>query len=74
LTRPQHVEAHARDDGCESRAEVLDVACIAATEPQPRLLHRILSVTRRAEYPVRYGLEVCSVILETIAEPILFVP
>ena len=67
----QHVEAYACDDGREPRPHVLDTASLAPAKSEPRLLHRVLSVTCGAKYPIRYGLEMGAVILEPIAEPFL---
>ena len=44
LARPQHVEAHARDDRRQPAAQVLDHPRVRATEPQPRLLHGVVRV------------------------------
>ena len=50
--RPQHVEAHARDDGGQPSAEIVDPRGVGAAEPQPRFLHGVVHLAHRAEHPV----------------------
>jgi hypothetical protein len=52
LSRSQHVEAHACGHGREPAAEVRDLARPGAVEPEPRLLHRVLSLARGTEHAV----------------------
>ena len=42
LTRPQHVQAHPRDDGRQPSAQVLDILGSGPAEPQPDVLNRVV--------------------------------
>ncbi len=69
LAGAQHVERHARDDGGQPAAEVLDVARVRAAGPQPRFLDRILGLAQRAEHPVGHAAQAASLRLEPLAQP-----
>jgi hypothetical protein len=51
-TRPQHGQAHPRDDGRQPGADVLDLTRVGAVEPQPGLLEGVVGLARRTEHPV----------------------
>ena len=71
--RPQQVQAHtrrARDDGREPGAQVLDVADIGPSEPNPALLDRILGFARGPEHPIRHRAQMRPVLFELLGEPL----
>src|SRR5262249_23676352 len=61
---PQHVEAHPRDDRGQPAAQVLDRAGVGARELEPRLLHGVVGLGRRAEHAVRDQPQMAAVLLE----------
>ncbi len=73
LARPQHVEAHARDDRRQPAAEVVDLLAIGAAEPQPRLLDRVVCLAQRAEHPVGHAAQMGSVLFESLGQIVAFV-
>ena len=73
LARPQHVEAHARDDRGQPSAKVVDARGIGAAEPQPRFLNGVVHLAQRAEHPVSHGAQVGSVLFESLGQIIAFV-
>ena len=50
--RAEHVQRDACDDGSQPGAEVLDLACVGAAEPQPSVLDGVVSFAERAEHPI----------------------
>jgi len=68
FARPQHVEADARDDRGQPAAQVVDAGGIRAAEPQPRFLHGIVHLGRRAEHPVGHGAQVGAVLFESLGQ------
>ena len=78
--RPQHVQTHARDDGREPGAQVLDVADIGPAESNPAFLDRILGFARRPEHPIRHGPQMRAVLFELLGQrlgyrhPVTFLP
>ena len=73
LARPQHVEAHARDDRGQPSAKVVDARGIGAAESQPRFLNGVVHLAQRAEHPVSHGAQVGSVLFESLGQIIAFV-
>jgi hypothetical protein len=73
LARPQHVERHAADGGDEPGLEVVDRVGVRAAEPDPRLLHGVVGLARRAEHPVRDRAHPGPVLLEPLCQPVVFV-
>jgi hypothetical protein len=71
--RPQHVEAHVRDDGGQPSAKIVDARGIGAAESQPRFLNGVVDLGQRAEHPVRHGAQVGSVLFESLGQMIAFV-
>jgi hypothetical protein len=71
--RAQHVEAHARHDGRQPAAEVLDRVGIGAAQAQPRLLHRVVRLGDRPEHAVRDRAQVRPVLLELLGQGLLVV-
>ena len=59
----QHVQAHARDDGRQPGAQVLDGADVGPAEPNPALLDRVLCFARGPEHPIRHRPQVRPVLL-----------
>jgi hypothetical protein len=72
LPRPQHVEAHARDDRGQPSAKVVDLRAIDAAEPQPRFLNGVVHLAQRAEHPVGHGAQVGSVRFESLGQKLVF--
>jgi hypothetical protein len=68
--RPQHVQAHTRDDGREPGAQVHDVVDIGPAEANPAFLDRILGFARRPEHPIRYRAQMRPVPFELFGEPL----
>jgi hypothetical protein len=66
LARPQHVEAHARNDRCQPSAKVVDARGIGAAQSQPRFLNGVVHLAQRAEHAVRDGAQVSSVLFESL--------
>ena len=66
LARAQHVETHARDDGRQPAAQVLDLVRVGARRLQPRLLHGVVRVARGPEDAVRHGAQVAAVLVESL--------
>jgi len=71
LAGPQHVQADPPDHRGQPAAQVADAARVAAAEPQPRLLHRVLGFADRAEHAVGDRLQVLAVLLELPGQPVL---
>ena len=68
--RPEHVEAHARNDGRQPAPETGDVAHVAPAQPNPGFLDGILRFARRPEHAIRHGAQMRPVLLESISEPL----
>jgi hypothetical protein len=73
LARPQHVEAHARNDRGQPSAKVVDARGIGAAESQPRFLNSVVHLAQRAEHPVSHGAQVGSVLFESLGQIVAFV-
>ena len=73
LARAQHVQAHARDHGGQPPAQVLDLVGVAAAEPQPGVLHRVVGLAQRAQHPVGHRAQAGAVLLKALGQPVLFV-
>jgi hypothetical protein len=50
--RLERVQTNACNHNRQPTIEILDRGSIRATEPKPRLLHRIVRLVQRAEYPI----------------------
>ena len=72
LARPQHVEAHARDDRRQPAAEALDTRVARAAQSQPRFLNGVVHLARRAEHPVGHGAQVGAVRFELFGQKAAF--
>jgi len=70
LLRPQHVQAHARDDRGEPPAHVLDAARAGAAESEPCLLDGVVSFVHRAEHPVGDRAQARAVPVEALRHPV----
>jgi hypothetical protein len=70
LPRPQHVEAHSRDNGRQPSPEVLDAARVGAAEPEPGFLDGVLRLAQRAEHPVGDPAQMAPVLLEPPRQPV----
>jgi hypothetical protein len=68
---PQHVERDAGHDRRQPAAQVVDAVARCAGQPDPRLLHRVVSLTRRAEHPVGDGPQVGPVGVELLGQPLV---
>jgi len=73
LARPQDVQAHARDDGCQPSTEVVDLLGIGAAQSQPGFLNGIVHVAQRAQHPIRHGAQAGSVFFESLGQVVVFV-
>jgi hypothetical protein len=71
LARAQHVEADARDDRRQPRAEVVHTAPAAPAEPQPPFLHRIVCLGERAEHPIRHAAQVAAFFFELFRQRVV---
>ena len=60
----QAIEAHAPDHGRQQPADVLDLAGVGSSQPQPRLLHRVLGLGMRSEHAVGERVETRPALLE----------
>ena len=69
FARAQHVQRHARDDGREPAAQVLDLVRVRATQPQPGLLNRVVGFAQRAKHPVGDRAQMGPLLLEAFAQP-----
>jgi hypothetical protein len=70
--RPQHVEAHARHDGGQPSAKVVNACGLGAAESQPRFLNGVVDLAQRAEHPVGHGAQMGSVLFESLGQIIEF--
>jgi len=66
--RPQHVQAHARDDRRQPTSQVLDVTYIGPAESNPAFLDRIVGLAGRPEHPIRHGTQMRAVLFELLGE------
>jgi hypothetical protein len=64
LAGAQHVEADPADRGGQPGPQVADRSGVAAVQPQPALLDRVLGLARRAEHAVGNRLQVRAPLLE----------
>ena len=65
-TRAQHVQAHARDHGCQPAPQILDVARVPdRLEPHPPFLHCASASLERPQHPVGHPPKPASVLLNT---------
>jgi hypothetical protein len=71
LAGPEHIQADPRDHRGQPGAQVIDRAGVAAAEPQPGLLHRILGLAERAEHAVGDRLQMRAALLELLGQPAL---
>src|SRR4051812_7687334 len=74
VARPEHVEAHAGDDGRHPAAQVLDAIGTRPAEPNPAVLNGFLRLGERAQHPVGDGVEVRSMLLEAPRQPLVLIP
>jgi hypothetical protein len=73
LARSQHVEADPRCDRRQPAAEVLHIARVGTAQPQPRLLHGVVGLSHRAEYPVGHRPQVGTLSLELLCQQVVLV-
>jgi hypothetical protein len=71
--RPQHVQAHPRDDGRQPASEVLDAVRSGTAEPEPGFLDGVVRLAHGTEHPVGHRPEVGPVGLEALGQPVVLV-
>jgi hypothetical protein len=67
---PQHLQTFPSDDRGQPSGQVLDPGGIGAAEPQPRVLHRVVGLSPRAEHPVGDRPQAGPLILEPSGQPV----
>src|SRR4029453_2370969 len=72
FARPEHVQAHTRDDGGQPSAKIVDAGGIGAAQSQPRLLDSIVHLTHRAQHPVSHGTKVGPVLFKSVGQIVAF--
>jgi hypothetical protein len=68
---PQHIQADTPDHGRQPAAEVVDRRAVAAAEPQPGLLDRVVALVERAEHAVGHPPQVRPVLLELFCQKVV---
>ena len=71
LARTQLVQTHARDNRGQPATEVYDVARTSSAEPQPGVLHCVVSLRERTQHPVRHGPEMGPMLLESFRQALV---
>src|SRR5262249_25453904 len=71
LTRPQHVQADAGDDGGQPGAKIVDVIGTRPGDSNPGLLEGVVGICLRAKNAVRYSEQVGPVRLEPLHQPLV---
>jgi len=72
LSRPQHVEAHPRDDRRHPPTQVFDSGRSRPAQAQPRFLHGVFGFADRTEHPVGHRPQVGTLGLEPLRQPVMF--
>jgi hypothetical protein len=68
LSRAQHIEADARNDGRQPSAQVVHGTGIAAVEAEPRFLDGVIRFAGRAEHTDSHGAQVVAVRFESLGQ------
>ena len=73
VPRAERVQRDARDDGRQPAAEVLDLARVRATDPEPRVLDGVVSFADRSQHAIGDRAQPRPVIFELTSEPFLLI-
>src|SRR5215831_8768695 len=73
LARAQPVQTHTRDSRGQPATEVADVSRTCSAEPEPGVLHGVISVCERTQHSVRHGPEMGPMLLESFRQPLVVV-
>jgi hypothetical protein len=73
LTRPQHIETDAGDDGGQPSTEIGDGSGIGTAEAEPRFLNGVIGLAKRSEHAVGDGSEVIAILFKSFGQPSGFV-
>jgi hypothetical protein len=73
FARAQHVQADARDHGCQPRCQVLDLAGVGTAEPEPGFLNSVVGLSPRAQHPISHSSQMSPVRLKLLCQPFFLV-
>ena len=74
LARTQLVQTHARDNRGQPATKVVDVSRTCSGEPQPGVLHCVVSLRERTQHPVGHRPEMGPMLLESLRQPLAVIP
>ena len=67
----QHVQANPGHNRSQPPGRILHLTAVGPADPQPRLLHRVLGITARAEHPVSQRHQPAPVLGESMRQPVV---